>query len=192
MSSPIEIQYFPSIEFFYYGIIQGKIIIEGCENYQKGGLRNRCFIAGGGGKMGLSIPLIKGKNQQTPIKEVKIDFSSNWQKIHLRTIRAAYGSAPFFEYYIDWVERCLFQKNLYLFDYAMEIILSINKKMNFNIDFMETELFQHKHEIKCPEFPSYHQVFEDRNGFISNLSILDLVMNLGNESKLYILNIPRI
>jgi hypothetical protein len=192
LSSPIEIQYFPSIGFFYHGIIQGKIIIEGCENYQKGGLRNRCFIAGGGGKMGLSVPLIKGKNQQTPIKEVKIDFSSNWQKIHLRTIQAAYGSAPFFEHYIDWVEHCLFQKNLYLFDYVMEIILSINKKMNFNIDFMETETFQHKHDIKCPEFPSYHQVFEDRNGFISNLSILDLVMNLGNESKLYLLNIPRI
>ena len=64
--------------------------------------------------------------------------------------------------------------------------------MNFNIDFMETESFRHKLDAKTPDFPSYHQVFEDRNGFISNLSILDLIMNLGNESKLYLLNIPRI
>ena len=192
MNQAIEIQYFPSIEFFYYGILHGTLILESCENYQKGGLRNRCFISTAQGKLGLSIPLVKGKNQQTPIKNVKIDFTSQWQKSHFRTIQTAYGNSPFFDHYVDLIEHCIFQKQTFLFDFNFEIIQKINKKLNLHIQYRETQFFEKKKTPPILQYPEYYQVFEERYGFISNLSILDLMLNVGNESKLYLKNIPAI
>jgi hypothetical protein len=184
-----ETQYFPSITFFYCGIKHGAITLECCENYQKGGLRNRCYIAGANGKLSLSIPLLKGKHQQAPIKAVRIDFTAPWQKTHFRTIKAAYGNAPFFPYYQDLVYACIFQKTPFLYDFNLEIMHKINNQLKLNLDFLSTHTFQNAYATKTINLPPYHQVFDDRNDFITNLSMLDLMMNLGPESKIYLANI---
>ena len=70
------------------------IVVEACENYQKGSLRNRCFIAGPNGVQRLSIPLEKGKHRQMPIRDVRIAYDEPWQRQHWRSISTAYGNAP--------------------------------------------------------------------------------------------------
>ena len=86
----IESQYFPSI-YFYKTLTEGKILqIERYEHYQKVSFRNRCYIAGPNGIILLSVPLSKGKNQRTVMKDVRISNEENWQALHWKTLTSAY------------------------------------------------------------------------------------------------------
>ncbi|NJN78366.1 MAG: WbqC family protein [Saprospiraceae bacterium] len=113
MNALIESQYFPPLAYFSVLLKHEKVWIEQFENYQKGSYRNRCHIATANGLLRLSIPLEKGKNNQTCIKEVKIHNDTNWQIQHWRAIKSAYGNAPYFEYYAD--ELLPFLKKIRLF-----------------------------------------------------------------------------
>ncbi|MEZ4949950.1 MAG: WbqC family protein [Saprospiraceae bacterium] len=97
----IELHYLPNIQYMSKWYLYDEIILEGSENYSKGGFRNRCMIATSLGAKRLSIPLQKGKNNQTSIKEVKIAYDQDWQTQHWRSIKTAYNSAPYFEFYAD-------------------------------------------------------------------------------------------
>ncbi|MBK6995246.1 MAG: WbqC family protein [Lewinellaceae bacterium] len=91
----LETQYLPSIAWCS-AVWQEKLVaLDAAEHYQKGSLRNRCHIAGPNGPQRLSIPLIKGKHQQTPIRGVRISYEIPWQRQHWRTIKTVYGNAPF-------------------------------------------------------------------------------------------------
>ena len=50
------------------------------------------------------------------------------------------------------------------------------------------EAIRPKHPLPDPEFTPlpYYQVFGQKHGFLPNLSILDLLMNEGNESVLFL------
>jgi hypothetical protein len=103
--------------------------LEACENYQKGSYRNRCHIAGSNGVQRLSIPLQKGKHQQTPIREVRLAYDEPWQRTHWRSIRTAYGNAPFFEHYADEVAPFFEKKYTFLFDLNLDVLHFLMKKM---------------------------------------------------------------
>lgn len=177
-----------------------KIDLEACEHYQKGSLRNRCHIAGPNGIQRLSIPLAKGKHQQTPIREVRIASDEAWQRQHWRSIRTAYGNAPFFEHYAD--ELVVFYERPYafLFDFNLELLhWALVKKSGWKGDIALTDAWHSPGAIPLDEdfreaFPGSHdawpgffqpahypQVFEDRFGFLPNLSVLDLLFCCGKQ-----------
>lgn len=185
-----EIQYFPNIHFFHLHKHQD-LIIEQNENYQKGSLRNKCKIMTSNGLLNLSIPLRKGKNSKQNIKDVKIAYDVDWQKHHWMTIKSAYGKAAFFCDYDLIFEKLIFKKNIYLFDHNIQIIENILPILNCTNSILYTESYdgtnRHKIDNLDPKnYREYPQVFSDRFPFHENLSIIDLVMNVGPESMFYI------
>jgi len=174
-----------------------KILIEAHENYQKRSYRNRYFISGPNGIIQMSIPLVKGKNHRTPIRDVKISYDSRWPHQHIHTIKSCYGSAPYFIHYEDEIVPVLDKKFTFLLDLNLAmmqkfIILTGIKK---DIEFTESYIreyrqgdFRNHYSIKNLESNAvkYPQVFEEKFGFISGLSILDLLFCTGPESKLYL------
>ncbi len=171
--------------------------LEACEHYQKGSYRNRCHIAGPNGIQRLSIPLQKGKNHQMPIRDVRISYDEPWQRIHWRSIQTAYGNAPFFEHYADAVAHFLEKPYTFLFDLNLEIVhflaqqFSWTKDRDLTKDYVPAPLLSNQSAIQdmrgqiTPKRPSafalsyYPQVFEDRFGFLPDLSALDLLFCCG-------------
>jgi hypothetical protein len=200
----IETQYFPVIPFFALGIHFGSLFLEANEHYQKGGFRNKTSILTANGIHHLSVPLEKGKHQQTPIKEVKIDWSENWSRVHWSSIRTAYGNAPYFLHYEDLVHEVFHRPPPYLYDFNQKIIRLIINTLGLSINIIETEEFifpeeaqrdfrnlfksQQKQSISWTPLP-YSQVFQERYGFIENAGILDLLFCLGPESITYLVQL---
>lgn len=209
----LETQYFPPIAYFSTLLQADSLVLEACEHFQKGSFRNRCAIATSMGIHILSVPLKKGKNTQQPIREVAISYDMSWQKQHWQALRTAYGSAPYWEHYSPVFEKFFTKKYPYLFDLNFEIletVLTILKIKNSLTISLSTDYkpiytdgtslwnipkqagnnreggdFRNTITPKTNHFDSkkYPQLFEDRNGFIPNLSILDLVFCCGNQAK---------
>lgn len=162
------------------------LVIEACEHYQKGTWRNRCLIAGPNGIQRLSIPLEKGKNQQMPIREVRIAYSEPWQRQHWRSIRTAYGNAPFFEHYAGEFAPFYEKRYTFLFDYNLDLlILILQKKLGWPGEIRLSTQYQTPDEDSVSGgflAKPYPQVFEDRHGFLPDLSVLDLLFCCGKEA----------
>ena len=191
----VPISYFGPI-IKYALIMQYNAEIEVHENYQKRSMRNRTQILAANGILNLSVPLEKGKNQKT-IKDVKISYDDNWLRVHIMTLKSAYGSSPYFEYYFDRLEKILNTKHEFLydlfestFDFCNKIIgpITLNATEQYN-DFSEDviDLRQSQPNIKF-DIPKYFQVFEDKFGYVPNLSILDAIFNLGPETSIVLKN----
>lgn len=197
MKTIIESQYLPPISYFAILLKQPSIFIEQYENYQKGSYRNRCHIATSNGILRLSIPLEKGKNNQTPIKEVKIYNADNWQIQHWRAIKSAYGKSPYFEFYADELFPFFQKKYDFLLDWNMDLLHFMTENLGLPIDIQLTDNYYKKEDSIIDyrnkispkkENPNlfqnlhYGQVFEDKHGFLPDLSILDLLFCKGPEA----------
>ncbi|MDQ1769383.1 hypothetical protein GQR60_00965 [Labilibaculum sp. A4] len=197
--------FFAPIQYYCKLIQYPEIIIEQWEHYSKQSYRNRCNIYGANGVLPLSVPVVKATNKKVFTKDVKISYDTNWQKLHWKGIEAAYKSSPFYEYYIDDLERFFTQKWDFLLEYNNEIqkeifgILEIDPIIKFSEDFIdfgtsEYDDFREKIHPKVSKLETddsftarkYTQVFGDKYGFIENLSILDLIFNLGPDSLSYL------
>ena len=192
--------YFPPVQYFSKILNYDNIIIEQHENYTKQTYRNRCEILSPNGKQTLSIPVIKKSGNKQFIRDVKIDYKNDWQSLHLKALKTAYLSSPFFEYYIDSVLSFFKKKYIFLFDINLEIIdtilseLQINKSLNFTKayktdydypDFRNSIHPKEKFQIKDKSSKTlkYPQVFFEKFDFIPNLSILDLLFNEGPNTE---------
>ncbi len=203
----MEIQYLGPIQCFTKYVKHNKVCIEQHENYRKGSFRNRCCIATANGIVSLSIPLLKGKHQQANIKKVAIDNNSNWQSIHWKSIQTAYGNSPFFEYYKDDLIPLFQKKYDLLFNFCLDVhelvlrVLQLKTTVSFSssfckktdekqLDFRSQVLPKNYLHSDDPHFEAttYPQVFEDRHGFIPNLSILDLIFCTGPEAGTYLMS----
>lgn len=197
----LSLAYLPPVSWFALLEHTETAVLEVHENYQKGSLRNRCHIAGPNGVQRLSIPLVKGKHQQMPIREARIAYDEPWQRLHWRSIRAAYGNAPFFEHYADTLA-LFFEKNYpFLFDFNLELLYWLMAKIKGRGELIHSQGFAPKdgrellHDYRDaigPEpddwpdwfFPArYPQVFMEKTGFLPNLSALDLLFCTGNQAK---------
>lgn len=191
-----ESHFFPCIYFFNVWI-HHPVWIEKFENYQKRSFRNKCIIAGPQGIHTLTVPLKKGKHQQQTITEVKIAYDEPWQKKHLATIRAAYGKAPFFAHYYPRIEQWYADAGEFLFDLNISIMRNLAGVLHLT-DLKFTESYEKnpsaidlRGRLKLKDFgmiplPHYSQVFEDRYGYLSNLSIMDLLFCYGPETSRYL------
>jgi len=185
---------------FQYAIVaqEKQYSVEAFEHFEKQSFRNRCEIYGANGKLSLSIPLKKWKNHSIT-KDIQISFDENWQNQHWRSIESAYRASPFFEFYEADIKPLFFKKEKFLLDYnqllerEIKNTLDIHSKIELTkfydaqiADFRQLIHPKNDFLISEVEYPKYMQVFEEKNGFIQNLSILDLLFNLGPKSTDYL------
>jgi hypothetical protein len=183
----------------YYAILlQAKnCSIEHHEHFVKQSIRNRCEIYGANGELRLTIPKERKGSSKTIISKIKISYKDDWQKLHWNAIKSAYNSSPFFEYYSNELEVFYQEKenNLIIFNNKLqEVILDLLQEENNSTPTVEylhsgnfTDLRNNDFKVANPE--KYNQVFMEKHGFIPNLSILDLLFNLGPETSDYLHNL---
>ncbi len=189
----------------YYQILANakKVLIEQHESYIKQTYRNRCVIATANGLMELSIPIQKASKPNNSIKDIRISYHGNWQSHHWKSIISAYNSSPFLEYYIDDLIPFFEKKWKFLWDFNHDIqkkileLISLDTNIQYTESFVKTyssdwqdlrETLHPKKYVLEENFQPYYQVFNQRYGFQANLSILDLLLNMGNETILHLKN----
>jgi hypothetical protein len=167
------------------------------EHFVKQSIRNRCDIYGANGKLQLTIPKQRKGSDKTIIKEIQISYKQNWQKEHWSAIVSSYNSSPYFEYYKDELQPFFEQEEILLIDFNNKLQVVILKFLQEEKDIMPTTEYLHQgnfsdlrnHKWNLEEQERYDQVFMEKHGFIANLSILDLLFNIGPESADYLLNL---
>ena len=192
--------YLPPTEYFS-SLIRHKenILIECFEHFPKQTFRNRAVIQSPNGKLNLIVPVVKGSNAHTDMKDVKISYDFNWQRLHWMSLQTSYRSSSYFEFYED--EFAVFYENKwdFLFDYNEEMLRLLCKLLKLNISYNYTSSYEesysaledqrnniHPKNTSSHTARPYYQVFEDRNGFLPNLSIVDLLFSQGPQSHNYI------
>ncbi len=175
------------------------IIFEVNDNFQKQTYRNRCYIYGANGKQLLNVPVQKKSGEKQLSKDVKIDYSSNWQSEHLKALFSAYSSSPFFEFYIDELRPIFEIKESFLIDLNIKTFQILQNTLEVSITFNKSKEYLKEVENdyrflvnakskSLIDLPKYTQVFDLKHGFISNLSILDLLFMEGPSSLIYLNN----
>jgi hypothetical protein len=164
------------------------------DNFQKQTYRNRCYIYGANGKQLLNIPITHAKSQvKQKTKDIQIEFGSNWQKQHFKSLKTAYNSSPFFEFYEDDLLPIFEKKYTFLLDVNLDTFDFINEALELEKDYTSTQEYQlsvtHDYRNLASvkghnnyKSDSYIQVFDDKHGFLPNLSILDLLFMEGPNS----------
>lgn len=191
--------YLPPISWFAEFLDENcDAVFEQFENFPKQTYRNRCNIYGANGKLSLIIPI--HHNGKRVMKDMEISYSENWQKLHWKSIKTAYQSSPYFEYYEDKLKSIFDFETNSLVDFnlnalkVVQNILKTEKEFSLSSEYIknpESEDFREKFSAKSESgyhFEEYYQTFSDKYGFIENLSILDLICNLGPETLTYLKN----
>lgn len=186
---------------YFAKLAQCRCLIEREEHYQKQTYRNRCHIASPNGVLPLSIPVEKTADKCFT-RDIVISKHSDWQTLHWRAITTAYNSTPFFEYYEDDLRPFFEREWKFLFDFNNEIqqkileLLDIETEVGFTQEFRPDyadaidlrNAINPRHPLADADFTvrPYYQVFEQKFGFLPNLSIIDLLFNMGNEARLWL------
>ncbi len=200
MSLIIHSTYFSPVVQYVAMVNTDEVIFEKEDHYQKQTYRNRCYIYGANGKQILTVPVLHQRNFEHPkTRDIRIDNSFAWQVQHLKSIQTAYRSSPFFEYYEDELIP-LFQEE---FTYLTDLNLATDQVISTMLDLEVKKSFTGTYNAEYPEdqdnrflvnaksgirydLKKYQQVFMEKYGFISNLSILDLLFNEGTNAINYL------
>jgi len=200
MNILIHPTYFPSISHFAAIVQAEKVTFEMEDNFQKQTNRNRTYIYSPNGIQLLNIPVKHSKIAHQKTKDIQIENDFDWQKQHFKSLEAAYRSSPFFEFFEDDLLPIFEKKHSFLMDLNLEVFELITRCLRMKIEYTTTT--EYIHEIKAnqiidfrylangkkdqSQFESYTQVFDDKFGFINNLSVLDLVFNEGKFALDYL------
>ncbi len=189
----LSTSYLPSIQYFQSLNKHASTYIEHKEYYTRHSIRNRTWILGANNPILLTVPITKKHYSKTLIEDIKIS-NTKWTRNHLNSIRSAYGSAPFFIHYFDQLENIINKNHVFLIDLNYDLLnyfleeLSITKEIrkteNYIKSYCNDTLDQRLNIQNTTNFKKYTQVFS--NTFIPNLSIIDLIFNLGTDAKEYI------
>lgn len=195
MNGVFPTAYFGSIAYFQALVHEQNVSIEAKEHFVKQTIRTRCSILVSNGLRYLSVPVVKENGNKTPMDRIRISYTENWQNDHWRTIESAYSSAPFFEHYGEEVKTLIFSKEENLMRFNEKITNTILDWLSIESVTREftSEFANAEHDFRTFPFDNrldikkYTQVFEAENGFIPNLSILDLIMNEGPMARKWLL-----
>jgi len=192
--------YLPPVEYFTeLNIYNPDFVIEKHEHFPKQTYRNRANICSPDGLLTLTVPVVKGSKAHTAVKDVKISYDFDWQRLHWMSLQGCYRRSAYFEYYEDEFAIFYEVKEQYLFDMNEKLLhlllnlLKIKATISYTHEY-EAEYphlkdlrmgFSSKKESLFPQKP-YFQLFEDRHGFMKNLSIVDLLFNQGPQSINYL------
>ena len=198
MSILIHPTYFPSISHFAAIAQADGVVFEMEDNFQKQTNRNRTYIYSPNGLQLLNIPIKHSKDKHQKTKDVKLETAFDWQKQHFKSLEAAYRSSPFFEFFEDDIRPIFEKEHVYLMDLNLEVLDIVTKCLRMKLEFSKTtEYFHEAQKVsdfrylangkKDPNsFEKYPQVFDDKHGFINNLSVLDLLFNEGKFAMDYL------
>ena len=200
--------YAPPVSYFvklYEYATSGRIALEGCEHYIKQSYRNRCCILGPNGVQSLTIPVELSQGTKTPIREVRISEHGAWRHLHVQALRTAYGASPFFEYYADELLPFYERRYTYLWDFNSDLLHTLLSLLQLDVAWCATEDFIPPHSADAPpglcdlryslspksveaipgvQLRPYYQLHLARRGFVEDLSIFDLLFEMGPESLL--------
>ncbi|MFD2514473.1 WbqC family protein [Pontibacter locisalis] len=188
--------YNPPVQYFWYALRAESILVEQHENYVKQSYRNRCHVLTAQGVVPLSVPVLKGSSKdKTRITEIEIDYSQKWYNVHWRTLQAAYGRAPYFEFYCDYIKEVYERQPKFLFELNVDLLrlylklLKLNTSLNFTGAYQNNapeNVLDLRNKIHPKIYPdnlhvkTYTQVFGKQ--FVSELSIIDLLFTQGPAS----------
>lgn len=194
--------YLAPVEYYTKLYAYGAVVLERFDHYMKQTYRNRCVIASADGPLVLTLPTEKDNNPKCLMKDIRISDHGNWRHVHWNAFVAAYRHSPFFDYYADEFQRFFTHRFDFLFDFNLELCrwiceqIDIHPKIRQTVnyvkepegiaDFRESIHPKRDYRRDDPDFrpASYYQVFYEKNGFLPNLSIVDLLFNMGPESIL--------
>lgn len=192
--------YFPPISYFVHMIRSKVIYIEQMETFTKQTYRNRCEIMTASGKSSLVVPVTKPQSNHTMTKQVEICYREHWQEQHWKTLQTDYRSSPFFNYYTDILEQLFETQETSLINNNHNILKTISALLGIDLSIQFTQDYERKPESMLDlrsaispkkyqsfnQFPKYPQVFDYKYGFVPDLSILDLLFNLGPDARNYL------
>jgi hypothetical protein len=191
--------YLPPVEYFtQLNAYNPDFVIEKHEHFPKQTYRNRANIYSPDGILTLVVPVVKGSKVHTPVKDVKISYDFSWQRLHWMSLQACYRRSAYFEYYEDDLSPFYEKKETFLFDYNDQLLRLLLKLLKIKSEINYTESYEaeyhsltdfrqniHPKKVSGFEQKPYFQVFEERHGFMKNLSIVDLLFNQGPQSINY-------
>ncbi|HIZ32503.1 MAG TPA: WbqC family protein [Candidatus Bacteroides merdigallinarum] len=194
--------YLAPVEYYTKLLAYDHILVEQYDHYAKQTYRNRCTIAAPDGPLALSVPTVKPDTPKCLTRDIRISDHGNWRHLHWNALESAYNHTPFFEYYKDEFRPFYEQKYEFLVDFNEALcqlvcsLLDISPRISRTTDYAAAptdaddfrERIHPKKDFRMedPDFVArpYYQVFQDRLGFLPNLSIVDLLFNMGPESLL--------
>lgn len=189
--------YFSPISQYSEIIKSDSVTFEMEDNFQKQSYRNRCYIYNSNGRQLLNIPVKyknKGSSQRKKTKDMLVENDFPWQEHHLKSLQTAYRTSPFYEFYEDDLLHIFTKKYTFLQDVNIDTFLFVSDAFQINQQYTKTKEyytetnksnFRQLADIKKqPEklVDKYIQMFDDKHGFIPNLSILDLLFMEGPNS----------
>ncbi|MFN8298343.1 MAG: WbqC family protein [Chitinophagales bacterium] len=192
----LYLPYLPSVGWFKDYLSGAEVFIEAEENFVKSSKRNRAEIVGGNGRLLLSIPVAGGRDHHQKYRDTQT-HGTDWQKSHWQSLRSAYGSSPFFEHYgpvleplFNGAETNLFAFNLRMLNTLLRLLKSSQQYALTTAYTKQPEgVLDYRSKAGSYTFKRYYQVFEDRHGFQADLSVVDLLFNLGPQSLNYLKDI---
>ena len=194
--------YLPPVQYFAHLQSAEQVWIEQYDHYQKQTYRNRCVIAAPDGPLSLTVPIEKPNTQKAYMRDIRISDHGNWRHLHWNAIESAYNHTPFFEYYKDDFRPFYEKKFDFLVDYNEQLCQLVCQLIDIGTSFQRTESYitepsntiidlrdaihPKKELMDDASFSAvpYYQVFQERLGFLPNLSIIDLLFNMGPEAIL--------
>lgn len=196
--------YLAPVEYYAALFHADSAVVEIHDSYRKQCYRNRCIIGGANGSLSLSIPVKKPEKGKSRMKDIRIAEHGEWRHLHWNAIVSAYNSTPFFQYFEEDFRPFYEKKFNFLHDLNEALrqltcqLIGIETVVEYTSTFVKSppsntvdlrEVIDPKRSSDYKMAP-YYQVFAEKRGFIPSLSIIDLLCNLGNEARLYLLNYP--
>lgn len=187
--------YFPSLAYVNALFHNSSVVIDLQEHFVKQSIRTRTEILGANGIIQLNVPFVHSANLKQTVLDVKIDYSTNWQTAHWRSIASAYASAPYFEHYAFDIQALFKQQYQYLHELNSAVLIWIDHALGLQLDIALSTAFTAQTPTdkkawltrdKCAT-RAYQQVFGDKKNFVENLSVLDGLMNEGPLLRTYFL-----
>lgn len=195
--------YLAPVEYYTKLFAYDTVYVEGFDHYMKQTYRNRCLIASAEGPLALTIPTEKSDTLKCLMKDVRVSDHGNWRHVHWNAFVAAYKQSPFFDYYADEFY-CFFERKYeFLYDFNQELCGWVCEQIDLHPLFQATDEYKTEYTGVADDFRErihpkksstecdadfvprpYYQVFEGKHGFLPNLSIADLLFNMGPESIL--------
>jgi len=191
--------YFPSIDYFFLILKYKEILIETSDFYIKQSIRNHSIILGPNGDQKITVPINRKNKTKTIFKDLKIAINP-WKKKHIKTIKTAYANSPFYLYYHEEIFKIINKEIKFLLDLNKEILSFLIKELNINVNIKYTDKYIKNYGKETLDFRDkiqnskknycikYHQTFLNSNTNLNKYSVIDLLFNLGNESKETILS----